>query len=220
MDEPSKKHPDPDVPPLTNIYTNVANKSSAIQRWMPILEDLASGCISILELGAKKSTVTWALLHGMCIRAPPLTKALKLYILNDVQPFNVNDLLRLTESYGVLLEFYWQDDLTLDLTRHVDMVVIDTIRMYAHLRLELQKFSRLARRYIVILNTTKYDTRGEFFQDQKQTRRVCSMYGYAEEDVDRGMMPAIQEFLDASSTEWSVDTVDHQENGIVVLVKN
>lgn len=208
-----------DVAPLTKVYQSIRKKSSPTQYWMPILEDLASECRTILELGAKKSMVTWALLHGLCIQSSLSRSKLKFYILNDTQSFNVNDLIRLTETHGVLLEFYWQDDLTLDVRRRVDMVVIDTIRIYAHLKLELQKFSQVAERFLVILNTVIYGTEGEFVHDKKQTHRICSMYGYSEHDVDRGLMPAIAEFLETSN-DWSIHEVSRQGHGMVVLIKN
>lgn len=220
------------TPELSTLFQSLWRCPSPFQRWIPTLDDLASDCRSILELGARNSIITWALLHGLCIRSLSLSpdsiptpgwttgEWRRKYILNDLKPFNVNDLLRISEPYGVLMEFYWQNDLSLDMYESVDMVVIDTLRVYAHLKKELEKFSRYCRRYIVVLNTTVYHDESEMAKKSNaEIEHVCVKYGYKKKDVVRGLMPAILEFLE-SNGRWTIHEVIHDGSGLVVLLKN
>lgn len=204
------------LPPLVSIYQSLYQRHAPSQQLFAMLEDMAGQCLSILELGAHRSIITWALLHGLCTRSHE--RNMRRYILNDLKPFNVNNLLRVTESYGVQMEFYWQNDLTLDLTEAVDMIVIDTLHVYPHLRLELEKFAPFARRFLAILNTAKYGDQGESIMS-KEMQGVCATYGYTEECMSKGMMPAILEFLETDHA-WSIHEVSHQGNGLVVMMKN
>ena len=61
--------------------------------------------------------------------------------------------------------------------------------------------------------------RGEALRLGQDTASLARQTGYAKADIERGLQPAIDEFIQAHYDEWRVERVDRNNNGLTVLAR-
>jgi cephalosporin hydroxylase len=119
---------------------------------------------------------------------------------------------------GVDVQYYWQDDLTLQLSSPVDLIFIDTYHIYGQLKRELQKFSPWARKFLVLHDTTVDAEVGELVRlGHDKEKALEGRDGWVEEDVVNGLWRAVEEFLGSSGDEWELQHRYTNNNGLTVL---
>ena len=182
---------------------------------METLKNYAKECESVLELGVRGVVSSWAFAYGLCLNGSQN----KLLFCNDVVPCKLDDLQNECKLHAVDLKYQWCSDLDLDFPDNAfDLVFIDTLHVYGQLKRELQKFSKIATKYIIMHDTTVDAIHGEAIRCKFNMQNLSKQTGFPEDELKRGLKPAIEEFLGANP-EWKTREVFTHNNGLTVLEK-
>ena len=167
-------------------------------------------CNSIIELGTRDLVSTWGLLHG-------LKRGSSYTGIDLVLPEGDALLLaqEIATNRGIDFNFIVQNDLSIDPSSigEVDMIFIDALHTYAHVTCELHLFAPLAKRYLVLHDTSwPWGVMDDFVYSGNR-----SEYPEWVNKTKRGIWPAITDFLQLHQTEWYIRLRRTNNNGFTVL---
>lgn len=198
---------------LLRQYTIHHEKTSDINEHLPVLRQLASESSSVLEIGVRSVVSTWAVLLGLSenqlntrsyigldLESPPVDK--------------INLAKSLAASNGISFKFLIENDMDTDLavTGKVDMLFIDSLHTYCHLRYELNKFSNNVKKYIALHDTS--DPWGTV--DDTEYHGNFSEYNSEFDCSKKGLWMAVQDFLQ-ENTNWELFKRYENNHGLTVL---
>ena len=195
----------------TTIYNNKCNQSSDINEHLPTLSKYASECESVFETGVRGVVSSWAFVNGLLQN----NKSTKYLFMNDIEPCNINELVQVTQDL-VTLKYEWKNNLLLDLNETFDLTFIDTWHIYGQLKRELEKFSKMTMKYIIMHDTTVDEWQGETIRCGWNSCQQSISSGIPEDEINKGLWPAIDEFL-ASHNEWILHERFVNNNGLTIL---
>ncbi len=170
----------------------------------------AKECTTIAELGAYHMGSGFALLQGLSENPSQIRS---LHCTDTENPPEL--MLQLAKKWavekGISFQFQLANDLDIDL-EPVDMLHIDTFHAYRHLTTELEKFSPIAKKYILM-----HDTSGNFGQnDQPGGWENEAKYPAHISRFKRGLWTAVEDFLQGNH-EWELHERNQQGDGYTVL---
>lgn len=99
------------------------------------------------------------------------------------------------------------------------MVFIDTWHIYGQLKRELDKFSKITNKYIIMHDTTIDAIYGETIRLGWNAHQQAIESGFTVEEINCGLSKAIEEFLQNNSNEWVLYEKYTNNNGLTVLKK-
>ena len=137
-------------------------------------------------------------------------------MLNDITPSNIDKLLLYTKALSIDIQYTWINNLELTLPYEIDMVFIDTWHVYGQLKRELDKFSKITKKYIIMHDTTVDEWEGESIRGNLDIDSQIKNTGFSREEITRGLWPAISEFLSINS-EWILHERYTNNNGLTIL---
>lgn len=191
-------------------YNNLCNTPSDINEHLPTLYSYATRCETIFETGVRTVVSSWALAYGLLNN----TSTKKYLFLNDIQECNITYLLNAAQNTELTIDHAWKNNLDLQLSHRFDMLFIDTWHVYGQLKRELEKFANKINKFIILHDTTTFSTASEasyspqFFIEQT---------GWPAAEVTTGLWPAIEEFLEKNSNDWTLHTRYFNCNGLTIL---
>jgi hypothetical protein len=194
------------------IYTVLCNNSSDINEHLPTLYLYAKECESVFETGVRGCISSWALTKGLLENG----KSNKSLFMNDISPCDINELLSTTKDLPIKMDYKWINNLQLELPDRVDLTFIDTWHIYGQLKRELDKFSKVTNKYIIMHDTTVDGVYGETIRNGWDAEKQSQETGFSIEEITCGLQKAIDEFL-VSHPEWVVDKVYTNNNGLTIL---
>lgn len=201
---------------IEELYAHHSNTRSDINEHLPTLLEYAQKCERILELGVRGCVSSWAFANGLLGNG----SSNKYLFCNDLTTCNISTLIECCKKRAITVEHQWCSDLELEFERDsFDLVFIDTFHVYGQLKRELQKFGEIAKKYIIMHDTTVDGVRGEALRCGFNVQHMCKVTGFPKEEITKGLQPALDEFLDGNK-EWSVERVFTNNNGLTVLKKN
>ena len=203
-------------------YLKLCKRKSDINEHLPTLYKYAIDCESILELGVRGVVSTWAFAHGLQNN----DKETKKLIMNDIVPCDLNKILGALEDTDIDVEYIWKDDLLLELNEQVDMTFIDTFHVYGQLKRELNKFSKMTNKYIIMHDTTIDEIDSQIVRsccgNMKKAKQVANEMtkstGFTVDELLKGLQPAVDEFL-VENKNWKLLERFNNNNGLTVLKK-
>ena len=80
--------------------------------------------------------------------------------MNDIDLINTSSIMKVMDRINISGEFIRGNNLDLDLNKNFDLVFIDTLHVYGQLK-ELEKYSKIAKKYIILHDTTVDADKGE-----------------------------------------------------------
>ena len=169
-------------------------------------------CKTILETGVRGCVSSWALVHGL-LNNKSDTKSI---LLNDISPCNIDELLKRTKGLPISVEYKWVNNLELEVQKNVDLTFIDTWHVYGQLKRELDKFSKVTNKYIIMHDTSVDEWEGESIRLQSDIDTQVKFSGFPRDEITRGLWPAISEFLSAHP-EWTLHQRFTNNNGLTIL---
>ncbi len=187
-------------------------KKSDINEHLETLSKYASTTQTILETGVRGVVSSWALIHGLYNNK----SSEKSIFLNDIEPCDINEILKISENLNINLEFEWRNNLKLELDRNFDLVFIDTWHVYGQLKRELKKFSAVTNKYIILHDTTLDGDIGETIRLGWDSEQQSRESGYTIEEIEKGLWPAVEEFLDENEN-WQLEKRFTNCNGLTIL---
>ena len=123
---------------------------------------------------------------------------------------------------GIELHFICDNSATVKLAGSVDLLFIDSLHVYGHLKRELEFYHRNVKQYIIIHDTTIDGWQSEFARNSEETidwdeiQREYGYLRYPQEDLLLGLWPAVEEFLELHS-EWELEKHFANNNGLTIL---
>ena len=182
---------------LEQKYRELCNTPSDINEHLPILFYYSSKCQSAIELGVRGVVSTYAILYGLLLNGNNNKKIL----LNDISPCDISDIVEITNDIEVELEYEWINDLEMNITENYDLTFIDTYHVYGQLKRELDKFSKITNKYIIMHDTTIDEQFGELIrynpneiEARNEAKHISEITNIPEDELLIGLWPAIEEF--------------------------
>lgn len=146
-----------------------------IAHYMSTLNEYASKCDSVVEIGVNQVCSTWAFLHSNPSNGV-LSVDIDLQRTEYMKKIGLSENIWLTwakhlaEKEQVAFSAVQSDSLQVELPEH-DLLFIDSKHTYSHLRDELKLHGRRAKKYIILHDTTLFpelnDAINEFLLDNK-----------------------------------------------------
>ena len=191
---------------------HLASVPSDINEHLLTLYRYATNCESIVELGVRGCVSSWAFTCGLLHNNKPVKKLL----LNDIEPCDISELLRATKNLNINIGYNWINDLHMNIDENVDLTFIDTWHVYGQLKRELDKFSKITNKYIIMHDTTVDEIDGETIRNGWDANKQSIESGFPVDEINCGLMRAITEFLSAN-TNWRLKERYTNNNGLTVL---
>ena len=138
--------------------------------------------------------------------------------MNDIEPCNINDLLEISKPFDIDIKYEWKNNLDLDIHENYDITFIDTWHVYGQLKRELEKFSKITNKYIIMHDTTVDEVYGESIRCSHDIINQNKVSGFPINEITRGLGPAISEFLETHN-EWYIKEKYTNNNGLTILAK-
>ena len=195
-------------------FNHLCNTPSDINEHLPTLCNYAKECESVFETGVRGVVSSWAFVFGLLNNTNPTRRI----FLNDITNCNIEELISQTQTLPIKIDYAWQNNLTLNLDRTYDLTFIDTWHIYGQLKRELEKFSKITNKYIIMHDTTIDGEEGESIRCKWDTAEQSKKYGYPEEEIRKGLWPAVEEFLQ-EHPEWTLKERFVNNNGLTILEK-
>lgn len=204
-------------------YNALRSSPSDINEHLPTLRKYAAQCTSVAEMGVRSVVSTWALIAGLAGGAPSSGGAHRSLWCVDIEHVDVSAAQLAAAAVGVQVDFHQCDSAAPNALLHtVDMLFIDTLHVYEHLRRELEAHHGKVDKYIVMHDTEVDGYEGEAIRNSKYDAEnwsptaIARKTGYSVDGVSKGLKPAVNEFL-ALHPEWELHERFANNNGLTVL---
>jgi len=139
-------------------------------------------------------------------------------LLNDIEKCNIDELLYYTKELDINVDYEWKNDLDLVIDENVDLVFIDTWHIYGQLIRELNKFSKVTNKYIIMHDTEVDKIYGETIRCGWNACKQSHETGYTVEEINCGLQRAIDEFLEKNN-DWILLEKFENNNELTILKK-
>jgi len=191
-------------------YKARCDTPSDINEHLPTLCDLAKDCNSVIELGVRGVVSSWAFAAG-------LPEGSRMFM-NDLEPCKVDQFVRTAKmEKNIDATFVHGSDLEIPLPEPADLVFIDTWHVYAQLKRELERYEPLANKYIVMHDTTVDEWLGETVRLGWSAEEQSKTTGFPVEEINKGLWPAVKEFLETHEGKWEIKERYTNNNGLTIL---
>ena len=188
-----------------------------ITEHLPTLYQYAKECDSVFETGVRGCVSSWSFLYGLIDNNN--NESSKRFLLNDIVECDINDLLIAgSEFNNIEIKYEWKNNLLLDFSEKYDLTFIDTWHVYGQLKRELDKFSKITNKYIIMHDTTIDEIYGETIRMGWSAEIQSIETGFPVEEIRRGIWPAVEEFLESNS-EWYLKERFFNNNGLTILAR-
>ena len=209
---------------LETKYIELCNNPCDINEHLPTLKEYAQECSSVFETGVRGVVSSYALLYGLVENK---TTNNKLIFLNDIEQCDIAEFRRFAKANFVSVKYEWNNNLDLVFSPNetYDLTFIDTWHVYGQLKRELDKFSKITNKYIIMHDTEIDGIEGETKRSNglynwlyvgNNLAGLVSRTGIPKHEILKGLLPAIDEFLSAN-TNWIMDKQYKNNNGLTIL---
>ncbi len=139
-------------------------------------------------------------------------------LLNDISPCNIQSFLDNVKNTEISANYIWKNNLELNLNERYDLTFIDTWHVYAQLIRELNKFSKITNKYMILHDTTVYGIKGETIRKNMDALAQSKMTGFPINEIKKGLQFAVNDFI-KNNSDWYVKEVFTNNNGLTILAK-
>ena len=189
--------------------------SSDINEHLIKLFNYSSECNSVFETGVRGCISSWAFLYGLLNNNNGIHKKI---LCNDINECNIDELLKASEGFDIEINYIWKNNLTIDIHDNYDITFIDTWHIYGQLKRELEKFSKITNKYIIMHDTTIDGEIGESIRNGWDPVKQSIETGIPVDEIYKGLWVAIEEFLE-KNPEWYLIHRYTNNNGLTILGK-
>jgi len=193
-------------------FETLCNQPSDINEHLITLARYASTCESVFETGVRGCVSSWAFAYGLLNNKSNT----KMFFMNDIENCDIHELLNATKYLPILTDYQFINNLKLELSEKYDITFIDTWHVYGQLKRELEKFAPNTNKYIIMHDTTVDEWLGETIRMKCDAQQQSIQTGYPVEEINRGLWPAIEEFLN-NHPEWVLHERFTNNNGLTIL---
>ena len=197
---------------LFRTYSEMALRPSDINEHLYTLYTYASRCTSVVECGVRDVVSSYAFASAL-VGVPDHTYTL----IDPYKSSNIDPFLQMCATEGVNASFLKAGDTECE-PFGTDLLFIDTWHVYAQLKRELAHWHSHVRKYILMHDTTVDEVYGESIRMRMDVGAQIRETGYPQEEICRGLGPAIAEFLEAHP-EWVLEKKYTHNNGLTILAR-
>lgn len=198
-------------------YEQLCSEYGDINEHLPTLCRYAMECDSIFETGIRGCVSSWALAYGL-LNGIRQNQTEKRMLLNDKIECDIDEFVKAMSMENIKISWIWENNLTLDLEESFDLTFIDTWHVYGQLKRELEKFSKITKKYIIMHDTTVDEWEGETLRLHFDAVQQSIDSGIPIDEINKGLWPAIDEFL-KKNPEWMIKERFSNNNGLTILSK-
>jgi len=152
---------------------------------------------------------------------------IKQIYMNDIHMCEIDEFIKIAKSNNILVKYEWKNNLDLQFsnTENYDLTFIDTWHVYGQLKRELEKFSKITNKYIIMHDTEIDGIHGEtkrpggLYNDLFNNNNLDTIVNKTKipkDEILKGLLPAIDEFLIAN-TNWTMEKHYRNNNGLTIL---
>uniref|UniRef100_A0A6C0DRG6 Methyltransferase n=1 Tax=viral metagenome TaxID=1070528 RepID=A0A6C0DRG6_9ZZZZ len=199
---------------IANKYTLLSSAPSDINEHLPTLYRYAKECDTIFETGVRGVVSSWAFLYGLL--QSNHSGSTKKIILNDIDVCNIDEYLNACNGLPITVQWIWKNNLEIELNHDVDLTFIDTWHIYGQLKRELDKFSKITKKYIIMHDTTVDEIYGETIRCGSNAEEQSIASGFPIDEINKGLGPAISDFLE-NNKDWVLHEKYTNNNGLTIL---
>ena len=189
--------------------------SSDIMEHLVTLYKYSKECDSVFETGVRGCVSSWAFLYGLLNSESKNKKSL---FMNDINICDVENLVLVSKNFNIDVSYEWKNNLLLDLKQNYDITFIDTWHIYGQLKRELDKFSKITNKYIIMHDTTIDEIDGETIRCGMNPVNQSKESGFPVQEITKGLWPAVVEFLQ-KNPEWYIKERFTNNNGLTILAR-
>jgi hypothetical protein len=210
---------------LIKKFRTMCNTASDINEHLPVLFRYAKQCNSALELGVRGCVSSWAISAGLLENKNGIRKKI---FMNDSRECQIGELIDVLEPLSIDVKYEWKNDLEIefDADEKYDMVFIDTWHVYGQIKRELEKFSSIATKFIIMHDTTVDEVEGETLREYGynyqqafiRATELATETGIPRDEILKGMWYGIEEFL-TNHPEWYIKQRFFNNNGLMILAR-
>ena len=152
----------------------------------------------------------------------------KTFIMNDIENCDMDEIFKASKELNIDIAFKLENNLLIDFkeNENYDLTFIDTFHVYPQLIRELNKFSQVTNKYIIMHDTTVDEHYGEIIRSYGNNSKILhekihensKITGFSPQDLCKGLRQAIEEFL-SNNKEWKIKEVFTNNNGLTILEK-
>lgn len=214
---------------LKEKFSQLCYISSDINEHLPTLKLYAQECSSVFETGVRGVISSYALLYGLVENTNNTNNTNKIIFLNDIHNCDINEFRKIAESNLISVKYKWINNLELEFLpdETYDLTFIDTWHVYGQLKRELNKFSKITNKYIIMHDTETDGIHGETKRPgglynnlyvNNRLNNIVNTTKIPENEILNGLQPAIDEFL-TNNKNWILDKHYKNNNGLTILKK-
>ena len=188
-----------------------------ITEHLPTLYQYAKECDSVFETGVRGCVSSWSFLYGLLDNNN--NESRKRFLLNDIVVCDINDLLIAGSEFdNIEIKYEWKNNLLLDFSEKYDLTFIDTWHVFGQLKRELDKFSKITNKYIIMHDTTVDEIVGETIRNSWNPIEQSKSSGIPVDEITCGLWKAVEEFLE-NNKQWVLKERYVNNNGLTILEK-
>lgn len=176
---------------ITNNFTLMKITPSDINEHIQTLKNYTEQCESVLECGVRSCVSTWAFAKGLLDNNSDKKRLVSVDLDYPRNIDNISDIL----SKEIDFEFIKSNDLLISEEEHFDIIFIDTWHVEGQLKRELEKFSKMCKKYIIMHDTTVDEWKGESIRMNMNIQQQMIDSGFTYKEITTGLWPAIDDFL-------------------------
>lgn len=189
---------------IKNKFEQHKKESSDINEHLQTLYDYSTQCDTIVEMGVRWVSSTWAFL---------LSNPKKFISYDIVKHENINEVIKLAKEYGINYQFIENDVLNIKIKK-TDLLFLDTLHTYNQLYNELKLHSPNVNKFIIMHDTVSFGYNDEVIYNH------ASNIIKTTPKTKEGLKNAINDFLLSEvGNEWEVLTEYLNNNGLLILKK-
>jgi hypothetical protein len=159
-------------------------------------------CKSVCEIGIEGGFSTWGFLMGLFDNKTKFENEPDLFYVGvDISEYPIIDECKdICKNINLDFTFIKENSIYVNIPQ-VDLLYIDSWHVYGHLKRELEHLHSKANKYIIMHDTSIDGEDGESVRRGWDIVKQSKETGYSEEEIKKGLWPAILEFLD-NHPEW------------------
>lgn len=138
--------------------------------------------------------------------------------MNDLDECNIEEILATSKNFDIDVKYEWKNNLNLEFDSDYDITFIDTWHVYGQLKRELEKFSKITNKYIIMHDTTVDEIYGETIRTELNANKQSEETGIPLDEINKGLWPAVTEFVDMNK-EWYIKERFTNCNGLTILAR-
>jgi hypothetical protein len=204
---------------MEETYKNLCEKKSDINEHLPTLYKYATECKSVFETGVRGVVSSWAFAWGLKNNDDDTKKL----FMNDLSVCETSNVEKACSDNGITVKTEWKNnlELTFEENETYDLTFIDTYHVYGQLKRELEKFSKITNKFIIMHDTQVDAIQGEHLRCMwdgtwDNLKRASAETGIPTNELMVGLLPAVDQFLD-NNKEWELHEMYQNNNGLTVL---